>query len=294
MKRIVTLFLFAVMLMASTAAHAYFEQMDITGSSTVDPDGPRTGVYGAFLRTGYSELGVDLLTSGSLFNHSDFTALDSAGRRAWAGPDMASKLNPLDINRSISQSAIFTATGATSWSQVRFGGFSGMRDASSSTSQFYAFLNLPNGRPLVASDYLTGSFGSTIGAADVVTTQWGGNTSSADWTFTQSATDANSFALRMDNFAGGDLGGLIGGNAGVIDLSLWDTNPDHVYSLYLYGFHRVGSTVTLLNGGNSYGELQLSLANGMVNVQAVPVPAAIWVLGSGLLGLLGFRRRFAA
>jgi hypothetical protein len=27
---------------------------------------------------------------------------------------------------------------------------------------------------------------------------------------------------------------------------------------------------------------------------AVPIPAAIWILGSGLLGLLGLRRKFSA
>jgi hypothetical protein len=31
----------------------------------------------------------------------------------------------------------------------------------------------------------------------------------------------------------------------------------------------------------------------MDNLNAVPVPAAVWLLGSGLLGLIGIRRRNA-
>jgi len=44
---------------------------------------------------------------------------------------------------------------------------------------------------------------------------------------------------------------------------------------------------SLING--AYGP---AIDNVRVNVNAVPVPAAVWLFGSGLLSLLGFRRRF--
>jgi hypothetical protein len=49
--------------------------------------------------------------------------------------------------------------------------------------------------------------------------------------------------------------------------------------------------VTAVDGGSlyqtNYGD------NGIAKVNAVPVPAAAWLLGSGLLGLVGIRRRCA-
>jgi hypothetical protein len=49
-----------------------------------------------------------------------------------------------------------------------------------------------------------------------------------------------------------------------------------------------------------YGNFELAPIDGMLPVtvgtiaSAVPIPAAIWILGSGLLGLLGLRRKFSA
>jgi hypothetical protein len=40
--------------------------------------------------------------------------------------------------------------------------------------------------------------------------------------------------------------------------------------------------------------LTYSVGNGSVTVEAVPLPATAWLLGSGVLGMLAFRRRRAA
>jgi hypothetical protein len=45
---------------------------------------------------------------------------------------------------------------------------------------------------------------------------------------------------------------------------------------------------------NNFGTFNFNADLTSLNVAPVPVPAAIWVLGTGLAGLLGFRRKFAA
>ncbi len=46
-------------------------------------------------------------------------------------------------------------------------------------------------------------------------------------------------------------------------------------------------TVDLHNDGTGFTQV---LA-GEANVSSVPIPAAVWLLGSGLFGLVGIRRR---
>ncbi|MBW1677074.1 MAG: PEP-CTERM sorting domain-containing protein [Deltaproteobacteria bacterium] len=49
-------------------------------------------------------------------------------------------------------------------------------------------------------------------------------------------------------------------------------------------------SIEVISLGNAYGEpLAADLGSGCVSV--VPVPGAVWLLGSGLLGLMGVRRR---
>jgi hypothetical protein len=60
---------------------------------------------------------------------------------------------------------------------------------------------------------------------------------------------------------------------------------------YLLGDFSQGFTLTgdiVLNGTFSNGEA----SKVQVNVGYVPIPGAVWMLGSGLLGLVGLRRRF--
>jgi hypothetical protein len=40
-----------------------------------------------------------------------------------------------------------------------------------------------------------------------------------------------------------------------------------------------------------FGNLLYGQTLGTIQVNAVPIPAALWLFGSGLLGLLGFRKR---
>ena len=56
------------------------------------------------------------------------------------------------------------------------------------------------------------------------------------------------------------------------------------------------STVNILNSQFFSTTVQLSptLGSAQVKVEAVPIPAAVWLFGSGLLGLLGIARRRAS
>ena len=40
-----------------------------------------------------------------------------------------------------------------------------------------------------------------------------------------------------------------------------------------------------------YGEYDAAVSQVVIDTKCVPIPAAVWLLGSGLLGLIGIRRR---
>ena len=97
-----------------------------------------------------------------------------------------------------------------------------------------------------------------------------------------------------DDWSPGDLGG------GVINLAELSWLPDLIsqpdaFSLATIFF--TGSSVGAsslsfsdVDLGDEWGDpIDASLETGSVNV--VPVPAAVWLFGSGLIGLLGFRRK---
>jgi PEP-CTERM motif len=82
-----------------------------------------------------------------------------------------------------------------------------------------------------------------------------------------------------------------------------DTSDDTI-TMYLYGVYNDGFMATqkgkLTNGllADANGPLQymatITLSkNGDLHISNVPVPGALWLLGSGLMGLLGLRRKNA-
>lgn len=262
MKRIVTLFLFALMLMGTTA-HAYFENLQSYVAL-------RQSVNGAFLQTGKGEMGVDFLDQSVSFDHTQpFSWVYGA-------------------------QAILDATQATTWSQVRFGAFSAKFDSEFEQRQFVA-LNSPSP---ITTPIWDSSFGSMTQALNGWRRAAGGGS-----TAIVRATDFNSYAKALDNFSGGAHAGFVNTNMAVANLAALDAGQTVTMKIYGWFTEYKEATEEIFyrpfpggQPGNYLGTLELSLASGNMNVDytPVPVPAAIWVLGSGLMGLLGFRRRFAA
>lgn len=92
------------------------------------------------------------------------------------------------------------------------------------------------------------------------------------------------------------------GTVNVFELS-FDSATD-LNTLQAANFTLATLTFSALSGGisplsisiNALGDangdpLTVTMANGSVTVTAVPVPAAVWLFGSGLLGLIGIVRR---
>jgi hypothetical protein len=70
---------------------------------------------------------------------------------------------------------------------------------------------------------------------------------------------------------------------------------DSVYELS-FAFAHTGNSLALnfgANGLQGIGDESWGLDNVRVEVSAVPVPASVWLFGSGLLGLIGVARRKA-
>jgi len=77
-----------------------------------------------------------------------------------------------------------------------------------------------------------------------------------------------------------DGGGLVfEANGGLSYLNIWGNGPSS-YTLFQLGYNTI-----------TKAEIYGPAVNGTVNVSAVPIPAAVWLLGSGLIGLAGIRKR---
>lgn len=68
-----------------------------------------------------------------------------------------------------------------------------------------------------------------------------------------------------------------------------DTTVDA--SNYLEFFAQAGQVYTIALGGNGVGTWSQNVAGYELNISAVPVPAAVWLFGSALMGYLGLQKR---
>ena len=129
-----------------------------------------------------------------------------------------------------------------------------------------------------SGDYISAGTGASV-------------SSEADFTITStSALCGGSLCSATDNYNAGTLGSTGGGLAfwnlgGLIDIrdtTGWDSDA--------------AVTVTLMNSlmadSTSSGETAfIQKKNGAIGIQVIPVPAAVWLFLSGLLGVIGVGRR---
>jgi hypothetical protein len=142
-------------------------------------------------------------------------------------------------------------------------------------SQF-GFVNAPTSLTLDASSI-------TANWADGLTAEWGGSF------FPMGSCDAANQVHTDGQGCGITLSG---------DVMNMVTNPDgsQTFDFSLFGEHRIttwedteGGTASSGNGFAGWNaEWEL---HGTGSVSAIPVPAAVWLFGSGLMGLVGVARR---
>lgn len=102
-------------------------------------------------------------------------------------------------------------------------------------------------------------------------------------------SEVDNFALRYLDNTGGILADSMPQNfGGTINSSTWTTIT------YDLGIVPVGAVAAFLEFSQAIGPFdsaQILIDNVNLEVAQVPVPAAVWLFGSGLLGLIGVARR---
>ena len=114
------------------------------------------------------------------------------------------------------------------------------------------------------------------------------------------------------NCTGSEMGNLfynvLGGSAGSSITSIHNANYDSFSNLIEYSYWLATSTEYYPNDvsglfqledgrqSNTYRSVRLlawAVQSGDIGASVVPVPTAVWLFGSGLIGLIGFARRKA-
>jgi hypothetical protein len=167
------------------------------------------------------------------------------------------------------------------------------------------FDHIASSSPLPYGTFATGSGAdyaafSTVWKQDSATSGWATmGTTLAKGSFTWTSADTLCLSVRNDNESqwhfllyvsdgvvtksSADVGFLVPGQTAVLSLALAGLDLTDALSIWV----RVESTNpwSPRSGGGLDRNAEYTLAS-------VPVPPAVWLLGGGLLGLVGIRRRF--
>jgi hypothetical protein len=129
---------------------------------------------------------------------------------------------------------------------------------------------------LATSGSLTMSSGSVMGIYDLFS-GGGSPTYSPSNRFIFNNKTYNSAAVDLDIY-----GLLFVGNG--LEINIWGNGTGNPYSFWSWN----GSSYNINSNTASFS---LAPANSPMGVQAVPVPAAIWLFGSAIIGLLGMSKK---
>lgn len=87
----------------------------------------------------------------------------------------------------------------------------------------------------------------------------------------------------------------------IINIFYYDDSTNETFSYGSYSGNEISVNLAkgLVNDGNL--SIQITVTGGSVEIQypslilstsAIPIPSAVWLLGSGLIGIVGIRRKF--
>ena len=206
----------------------------------------------------------------------DFYGLVSDGTNEYVF-DLDNIMDGADANKVDSGLTLASFTEASDWGDVDL--FAGAYYASGSSLEGYNYFLGLNGVPTVdtISAY---SFNGQILSAYYNNEAVDG---SAD-VYKTTVTKNTALASEQNSFTGIEM----------LDLSAFDEGATEiVMDMYSIISNDWASTFTVTDLGTDF-VLSLNTDGTLsAEIRAVPVPAAVWLLGSGLLGLIGIRRRNA-
>ena len=175
--------------------------------------------------------------------------------------------------------ADFDAAG--SWADIQVGVFGAATDADFNSPTFgqkdFYFGVVPGASFGIIENNAIGMDGATQSLYELYN-QNGNNV-------TQSAS---SYTAKMSPL--GRYAGLLNATVGITDLGALDSGGSVVMDIYHLSSDNWGLAGSFTDNG-VIGQVTFSADSVSFAPSAVPVPAAAWLLGSGLLGLIGIRRR---
>jgi hypothetical protein len=206
------------------------------------------------------------------------------------GIDLGS-LSSLNLNNTVAVTLgniNLSALGTSSWSDLNAGIFAYTSTASSTTAYF---ATTTNGTPSIK----TGSLTSFTNDANLVTNYYQTQSGGTSTTPALATTNHNTYYYTMDTH--GTVEGAYGGyNKDIADnpeANLANGDSGTSTTLYLYEF--LSNTAVAGANGNPYVAMIDIMSNGNIvldaNASTVPIPAAFLLFGSGLLGLIGLKRK---
>ena len=139
------------------------------------------------------------------------------------------------------------------------------------------------GSPIVTDSFLTSTIPNGLGS-----TSFGffAPTETATFSF---STPISAFAIDVNTFANADGAYTASIDTGDIVSSLFEVFPNQSTGQFIGFVSDVAFTdVTIVSSGFSYTLDTLVYGDASA---VVPVPAAVWLFGSGLIGLLGMRKK---